>query len=523
MYLQTDDAQLPPPATPSTDTAPKALFAHQQRGLDRVVDAVSSGKKRVMLQAPCAYGKTVVMAELIKRAMAKGKRVIVTVPKLQLIPQTVERLAEWGVTDVGIFQGATPTHYGRQVQICSVQTLESRYRRGQMFPKGHVVFIDEAHRWFEFFGKWMADPAWAKTRWVGLSATPWTKGLGRHYDGLVIGATIQELINAGHLSDFRVYAASHPDLAGVKDVAGDYNEGQLSTAMQKPTLVADAVEAYEKHGEGRKGLYFAVDRAHGAKLQDQFNKAGIPAGYIDANTPMAERKKIELALKHGRLKVVINIACLTEGCDWPFVDLIGLCRPTKSEMLYVQIIGRGLRKWLGKRWCLILDHSDTTKRLGFVTDVHHDTLDDGKHRIKKAAKREKRETPAECLSCGALRRPQQKKCWSCGYEGKRQTKVQHAEGELKELTRGKQLKFSMEDKQRFWSGALHWGYQRGKSRDTMAGYYKRHFGVWPKGLRELAMEDPETSALCTKSAQDFARRKSYGSRRNTPANAGVSP
>ena len=87
-------------------------------------------------------------------------------------------------------------------------------------------------------GEWMQTPEWAKVPFVGLSATPWTKGLGKHYDDLIVATTTAELIDKGFLSPFRVFAPAHPDLSGVKVVAGDYHEGQLSEAMSKPVLVA---------------------------------------------------------------------------------------------------------------------------------------------------------------------------------------------------------------------------------------------------------------------------------------------
>ena len=532
MFFQVDDTPPPPlnewMAAASKGAKELSLFEHQRRARDLIRASARKGMRRIVLQSATGSGKTILMIAMILDALRKGKKIIIVVPNLQLIDQTLEKLAEYGICDVGVVQAQHHlTNYGKQVTVCSTQTLERRYAKGQMLPTADLVFIDECHRHFMFYETWMADPAWAKAWFIGLSATPWRKGLGNHWQDLQIAATTRELIDAGLLCDFRVYASSHPDLSGIKDVAGDYHEGQLSERMQGKKLVADAVEAYQRHGKGEPGLVYGVDCPHAQKLCDEFNEAGIPAGYIDHKTPPAEREKIKLAHKHGRLKVVVNVATLCEGIDWPWVSVISLCRPTKSAMLFVQIVGRGLRKHLGKLILTLLDHSDTTERLGFVDEIDQRMskhgLCDGTDRVAKARKREKQERLTECLSCGAVRRPQQKVCWSCGYEGKRQTKIVHADGKLKELTRGKQLKFSMEDKQRFWSGALHWGYQRGKSRDTMAGYYKRHFGVWPKGLREIAMEDPETSAHCTKSAQDFARRKSYGSRRNTPANAGVSP
>src|SRR5262249_54580384 len=148
--------------------------------------------------------------------------------------------------------------------------------------------------------------------------------------------------------------------------------------------------------------------------------------------------------------------CLTLGTDWPFVSCISLCRPSKSEALYVQIIGRGLRTAEGKTDLLVLDHSDTTLRLGFVTDIHPDELDDGKPR--KASKRDDKPLPKECPSCGALKRPQAPKCWSCGFEPKVISKQKFADGTLVEL---KAAQIDRKTRQRWYSMLLGIARERG--------------------------------------------------------------
>jgi superfamily II DNA or RNA helicase len=132
----------------------------------------------------------------------------------------------------------------------------------------------------------MTDPAWQSRPFIGLSATPWTPGLGRYFDDLIIAATTQTLISEGYLAPFRVFAPSHPDLTGVRTVAGDYHEGDLSGTMNNNLLVADIVDTWKQRGENRPTFCFAVDRAHAKNLQKKFTEAGVPTGYIDAYTPM---------------------------------------------------------------------------------------------------------------------------------------------------------------------------------------------------------------------------------------------
>ena len=268
---------------------------------------------------------------------------------------------------------------------------------------------------------------------IGLSASPWARGMARHYDDLIICATTAEMIEAGRLSKFRVFAPAHPDLSGVGTVAGDYNEKQLAKAMDKPKLVADIVTTWLRMGEGRPTLAFCVDRAHAKHVQAQFEAAQIPCGYVDAYTSADERKIVRDKVHSGEYKVVANVSCLTTGVDWDIRCVID-ARPTKSEMLFVQMYGRGLRTAEGKEDCLILDHADNYKRHGFVTDIHHDMLDDG---TRTAAANRTKPLPKECPKCSHLRPAKLKECPACGYvpEGV-QSGIDSADGSLCEVTRG---------------------------------------------------------------------------------------
>jgi superfamily II DNA or RNA helicase len=334
------------------------LRPHQSLAIEKLRQSLGSGKRRPVLQAPTGFGKTRLAAAVIEGALAKDKRVIFTVPALSLVDQTVEAFWNDGVRNIGVIQGCHGmTDWSRPVQVASVQTLQRR----QDLPQADVVIIDECHRWFDFYPKWMMDPAWQNRPFIGLSATPWTRGLGRYFDDLIIAATTKDLITAGYLSPFRVFAPSHPDLTGVRTVAGDYHEGDLSGVMNDSTLVADVVDTWLGRAQNRSTFCFAVDRAHAKHLQQQFITAGVSTGYIDAYTPSKEREDIHRKFQDGQNRIVCNVGCLTTGIDWD-VRCIILARPTKSEMLFVQIIGRGLRPAEGKEDCLILDHSDTHLR-----------------------------------------------------------------------------------------------------------------------------------------------------------------
>jgi DNA repair protein RadD len=453
----------------------RTLRDDQAQALDQLRLAVGSGKRRIMMQAPTGWGKTVLAGEVISSARAKGKRVLFTVPAIALVDQAVESFFKHGIHDIGVIQAAhAMTDWRQPVQIASVQTLQKR-----MLPKADVVLIDEAHKWFKFYEKWFLDPEWKDVPIIGVSATPWTKGLGRYYEHLIVAGTTEALIDQGVLSPFRVFAPAHPDLKGVRTVAGDYHDGDLSKAMDKAPLIADVVTTWQNLGEDRPTLCFAVDRAHAKHLQQQFEAAGIPCGYQDAHTQDAERREIKRKFHNGEVKVVCNVGTLTTGVDWD-VRCIIFARPTKSKMLFVQIAGRGLRTADGKDYCLFLDHSDNHLRLGFVTDIHTDVLHDGRTETKEATDRVS--LPKECPQCHFLKAPRTGKCPSCGFVCEAHSKVEFEDGQLEEMQRKPKVPASAKrfpDRTATLGQLRWWAKHRNYSSGWASHKYREIYGVWP--------------------------------------------
>lgn len=480
----------------------KALHAHQERAIELLRESFRAGHRRPMLQAPTGFGKTLVAAAIIRNAREKGLRCLFIVDALSLVDQTVEVFYAEGISGIGVIQADHPmTDYSKPVQIASVQTLQ---RRGM--PEVGLVVVDEAHARHKYLERIMADPKWQNVTFIGLSATPWTRGLGHVYDDLLIPASLEELIEGGFLSPFRVFAPAHPDLSGVSlGSKGDYDEVQLAEVMSQDFLVADIVTTYRQRGEGRPALCFCVDRAHAKKVQQRFQAAGIGCGYIDAYTERTERTEIRKQLDRGEIKVVANVGCLTKGVDWA-IGCIILARPTKSEMLYVQMIGRGLRVNEGIPDCVILDHSDNTLRLGLVTDIHRSKLCTAKKGEKQTQERPT-PLPKECPKCTFVKPPKTPECPACGFKPERVSEVEEADGELVEI------KAKPVDKQRFYAELLGYAHMRGKSQGWVEANFRDKFGHWAARKHGITPREPSPETLGWIKHKQIAWAKSQERRR----------
>ena len=497
----------------------RTLRDDQAMALQTLRESVKAGNRRICLQAPTGYGKTVLAGAMVSNVQAKKKKLMFTVPAISLIDQTVDMFARQGILDVGVIQAKHHmTNWDMPIQVCSVQSL----MRLKTLPTVDLVLMDECHTWFTFYEKWLGTPNDRRPEWqnvpvIGLSATPWRKGMGAWFDHYVKASTIRQMIDAGNLSDFRVYAPSHPDLSNVRTLGGDFQQDELSVAMQENGLTADIVETWIRLGQQRPTLCYCVDRAHAMKIKLQFEAAGIPCGYQDMKTSDADRARLRREFHNGQLKIVCNVETLTTGIDWD-VRCIIMARPTKSDMLFVQIVGRGLRPAPPdsppKDYCLILDHSDNHLRLGFVTDIDesYTGLHDGKaprhdNRISEIR------LPKECKQCGYLKLPKMALCPACGTVAKVVSKIEPEPGELRELkpkpkpaydpNDAKLWKYN--DKAIFYAELRGYEMMRGYKQGWASNQYRDRIGVWPAPDMKnvLPMTPKPSTASWIKSRQIF--------------------
>ena len=462
------------------------LYDHQVLAINAVRQGFLTTGKRQMLMLPTGAGKTFIASYMIRQALAKGKRCLFICDRIELIDQASARFSVDGIIH-GVIQANHPLYRPHlPVQICSIQTLARR-----KIQKFDLAIIDEAHTLHKAHIRLIkANPDGFV---VGLSATPFTKGLGKNFNGLVNPISTRKLIDAGYLADFVAYGPATIDITGVKTVAGDFDPHEIGLRADKPKLVADVVETWMKLASGRQTICFATNIAHSRHLAREFCRRGIRAEHIDCYTGNGDddtsRKEVISRFKSGEITVLCNVDILTKGFDYPEVSCIIQARPTKSLMVHIQQVGRGLRASSGKDMCIILDHAGNHERLGFVDGVLPDHLDDGEKKDKSsrdaAPGEQELPKPKRCPSCDFLKPAGIRKCPACGLLPAHAEDIETAPGELKKLSKRTRGKYGMEEKQAFLAGLNRWcqskGWQpgRGGCYGTAIKIYVEKFGSKP--------------------------------------------
>lgn len=494
------------------------LRPYQLEAIDSLRGSLSSGNKRIVLQAATGSGKTVTAAEIIRSAVAKGHRVLFLCDTLELVDQSVKTFDACGL-DVGVMQG---DHYRTDescmVQVCTPQTISARLKRQrsnfEQYPVG-LILLDECHVVYK--ARDALAEIYPHAPVIGLSATPFTKGLGVFYRDVVEMISMRWLIDNGYLSDYSAFAPDIPDMSGVKRSGDDYQADSAAEVMQEGQLVGSILDTWRKHSSDRKTIVFACNVAHSKALAQSFKDAGILCEHVDgypvsadASERRAQRAEVIDSFREGRIQVLCNVAIATKGFDVPDVECVVLARPTKSEMLLWQMLGRGLRTAPGKDKCIVLDHSGSLLRLGFPEDRTDFTLCDGTPKSEKKKKERKERLPTPCPSCQVLKPAGVHKCPACGFAPEKRHTVVNIEGELVSLKEAQEReepwskgkKASSEVKRQVYSELIAICERNSLRQGWVAHTYKEMFEVWPS-----SQFDWIPARDVTRQVENFVRRK----------------
>jgi ATP-dependent helicase IRC3 len=358
---------------------PIHLRDYQSQCLSAIFGRYKAGVRRQLICLPTGTGKTVIFAQFPSYFRMK-RRMLVLAHRAELLQQARNKLlAANPAIKVEIEQAGENASEDSDVVVASVPTLGRRgtQRLTRFNPdQFSIVVIDEAHhaaadsyrRIVEHLGLFNAD---TNKLLVGFTATPKRSdgiGLDAIFDEIAFSRSIPEMMDAGYLAPVAGYRVeTDVDLSRVKTRMGDFVGSQLSDAINIESRNALVVKAFQDMVPDRKTLVFCVDVAHTLDLAAAFTHYGIPAAPITGDMPADERSESLEAFSAGRIQVLTNCMVLSEGYDEPSVNGIILARPTKSALLYTQMIGRGTRLYPGKTDVTVVDVVDNSSKHRLVT------------------------------------------------------------------------------------------------------------------------------------------------------------
>ena len=410
------------------------LRDYQSAAFDQARELVRQGHRCILIVSPTGSGKTVLASALMEMVQSKGKRANFVVDRLSLIDQTSATLDRYGMNDHGVIQSQHPRFKpSMPIQVCSVQTLARR-----RWPESAVDLFDEAH---VLHATHKARMKCDEAITIGLTATPFTKGLGKWFGAVVNVITTRKLIEQGWLAPYRVFSCVEPDMSGVTvKSTGEWDDKESSKKALE--VVGDVVAEYMKHGENRKFICSAVDTAHVEELQRQFQAAGINVATYTYKDSEEDRADVtaEFRKPDSAIRGLITVTAASRGFDIPDVSCVIMARPLRKSLAeHIQLLGRGLRIAEGKTDCLVLDHSGNMVRFWQDCEDFFDNglaeLDDGKPKEKKKAEKKAEAEPIKCPNCRHVHKPMPF-CPACGHEYPKKQAVQHVPGTLKELIAG---------------------------------------------------------------------------------------
>ena len=339
----------------------------------RVSDAFDKHRS-VMVQMPTGTGKTMVLAELVKRLMMRdeGIRILIVAHRRELIEQIKETVKRMGLNadnQLSVINNQT-------IIVESIQTISRRIATIEFAPS--LVVIDEAHHALAKTYKMMWD-AWPDAKFLGLTATPCRlngKGFTDLFDILVQSWDIPTFIKAKWLStyDFVSIKADSRTQQLIQSLKkrgadGDYQVKEMDAVLNKRPSIERLYNCVMEFARNRKGFVYAINIDHARSIAEYYQSQGVNAVAIDSHTPVKERERFISSFRSGGLQVLVNVDIFSEGFDCPDVEFIQLARPTLSLAKYLQMVGRGLRPSKGKKNCMIIDNVGLYRVFGLPSQI----------------------------------------------------------------------------------------------------------------------------------------------------------
>lgn len=352
----------------------KELYDYQKGDIDKIFERLDNAPNdyHLLYQLPTGGGKTVIFSEIVRRYLSKhNKKVVVLTHRIELCKQTSKMLKGFDVKNKIINSNIKelPDQDEYSCFVAMVETLKNRLNDEKlMIDNVGLVIIDEAH--YNSFRKLFSQ--FKNSFILGVTATPLSSNIKlpmhQNYNELIVGDTIQSLIDNGFLARATTYSYD-VGLTSLKvGINGDYTVKSSDDLYMNMVMQEKLLHAYTEKSLGKKTLIFNNGINTSLYVYDTFKEAGFPIKHLDNTTSAEDRKDILQWFKKTPDAILTSVGILTTGFDEPTVESIILNRATKSLTLYFQMIGRGSRKLPHKDEFTVIDLGNNALRFGLWND-----------------------------------------------------------------------------------------------------------------------------------------------------------
>ena len=353
------------------------LYNYQAEMKERI-DVAFRSYRSVMVQMPTGTGKTVLLSEIVKgeEQRVKNPWVWIVVHRRELVEQIRDTLNSMLSCPYSTLDTTSSLlSENSRIKVMSIQWLSRHYQ--DMAEKPSLIVIDEAHH---AVAKTYAEVmnAYPEARKLGVTATPCRlnkKGFTDLFDVLLQSWPTKKFIADGRLSlyDYMSIKADSIDQRMVfgltkRGADGDFSLKEMSEKLDVQPSIERLCDTILRYASNKKGIVYAIDIKHAEHIAEQYRVHGIHAVAISSKTPNDERRLTIDKFKAGLIQVLVNVDLFGEGFDCPDVEFIQLARPTLSLAKYLQQVGRGMRVFEGKKFCLILDNVGLYRLFGLPSD-----------------------------------------------------------------------------------------------------------------------------------------------------------
>jgi DNA repair protein RadD len=364
------------------------LRPRQKLFVERSLSALGT-RDNTLGVASTGFGKSVALSAVVRDRLGDADtKACVLAHRDELTVQNRDKFRRV-VPDVSTsVVDATTKSWSGQVTFAMVPTLAREANLAAM-PKVDLLVIDEAHHAVADSYRRIIDrvrDANPDARIFGVTATPNRgdrKGLRDVFDNVADQVRLGELIASGHLvppRSFVIDVGVQDKLRAVRKTASDFDMGEVAEIMDRAPITEEVVRNWQEKAADRPTVVFCSTVAHAAHVAEAFNAAGIPTGLIHGDLPRDERHNILAAFARGEIRVITNVAVLTEGFDHPPTSCVVLLRPSSYKSTMIQMVGRGLRtvdpgEYPGviKTDCVVLDFGTSSLTHGTLEqDVNLD-------------------------------------------------------------------------------------------------------------------------------------------------------